>query len=331
MMDTTHFPSPPARVLVLGGTGFVGRSFCERWLRRAGGTGRVRVPTRRLAHARALQPLPTAEIVQADVHDPASLQRLMAGCDAVVNLVAILHGRPADFERTHVELPRRIAEACRAAGIARLVHVSALGVPDGDPATAPSNYLRSKARGEAVLRESGLAATILRPSVIFGADDRFLNLFAQLQALAPFVPLAGAQARFQPVWVEDVAAAIVAALERPETAGRTYECVGPREYTLAELVRLAGRWAGHERAVLALPEAAGRMQAALMGLAPGEPLMTRDNLDSMKVPNVASGRHDALEALGIVPAALEAVAPGYLGPQPGCSRFGLFRARARQR
>ena len=330
-MNATLPPSPPSRLLVLGGTGFVGRSLCERWLRRAGGTGRVRVPTRRLAHARDLQPLPTAEIVEADVHDRAALERLLAGCDAVVNLVAILHGKPADFERVHVELPHSLAAACHAAGVARVVHVSALGVPDGDAASAPSAYLRSKARGEAVLREAGLALTILRPSVIFGADDRFLNLFAGLQALAPLVPLAGAHARFQPVWVEDVAGAIVAALERRDTVGRIFECAGPREYTLAELVRLAGRWAGHERAVLPLPDALGRVQAALMALAPGEPLMSADNLESMKVPNVASGRHEGLEALGIAPAALEAVAPGYLGPHPGRSRFGAFRARARQR
>ncbi|MBI3157960.1 MAG: complex I NDUFA9 subunit family protein [Burkholderiales bacterium] len=330
-MNTTSPPSPPSRVLVLGGTGFVGRSVCERWLRRAGGTGRVRVPTRRLAHARALQPLPTAEIVQADVHDRATLERLLAGCDAVVNLVAILHGRPADFERVHVELPRSLAAACRAAGVTRVVHVSALGVPDGAPESAPSNYLRSKARGEVVLRDAGLALTVLRPSVMFGADDRFLNLFARLQALAPFMPLAGAEARFQPVWVEDVAGAIVAALERRDTIGRIFECAGPREYTLAELVRLAGRCAGHERAVLPLPDSLGRVQAALMALAPGEPLMSADNLESMKVPNVASGRHEGLEALGITPAALEAVAPSYLGPHPGRARFGAFRARARQR
>ncbi len=317
----------PSRVLVLGGTGFVGRSVCERLVRRDGGTGRVRVPTRRLSHARVLQPLPTIEIVQADVHDAAALARLLPGCDAVVNLVAILHGRPADFRRVHVELPRRLAAACASAGVTRLVHVSALGVPD-DPAQAPSNYLRSKAEGEAVLRDAGLDLTLLRPSVIFGAADRFLNLFAGMQAIAPFVPLAGASARFQPVWVEDVAAAVVAVLEDHDAIGRTYELAGPDEVTLADLVRLAGRWSGHERPVLPMPDAVGRLQAMLMALAPGEPLMSADNLDSMKVPNVASGRLPGLAELGIEPAALAAVAPLYLGQRPGRQRFGRFRAQA---
>jgi NADH dehydrogenase len=316
----------PTRILVLGGTGFVGRSLCERLVRRDGGVGRVRVPTRRMAHGRDLLPLPTIELVQADVYDEAALRGLLVGCDAVVNLIAILHGRPADFERVHVELPRRLAAACQAAGVRRLVHVSALGVgPD-----APSNYLRSKTQGEAVLQAAALDLTILRPSVIFGAGDRFLNLFAALQAAFPVMPLAGAQARFQPVWVEDVASALVAALDRPDSIGQVYEAAGPRVYTLAELVRLAGRWSGHERPVLPLPDALGRLQAMLMALKPGEPLMSADNLDSMRVPNVASETLPGLAALGVEPAALEAVAPLYLGQGPGRTRFGGFRAHARR-
>jgi NADH dehydrogenase len=311
------------RVLVLGGTGFVGRSLCER-LVRAGWTPRV--PTRRLGHGRTLTCLPTVELLQADVHDAAALARLLPGCDAVIHLVAILHGSAADFERVHVALPRTLAGAMQNAGVRRLVHVSALGVgPD-----APSNYLRSKTAGEAVLQDAGLDLTVWRPSVIFGADDRFMNTFARLQALAPVVPLAGAGARFQPVWVEDVAAAVWQSLERPETIGRVYEAAGPEVFTLAELVRLAGRWAGHERRVIPLPDAAGRLQAALMSLAPGEPLMSADNLDSMKVPNVASGMLPGLEALGITPAALGAVAPRYLGGGPGRHRFNDYRAHARR-
>lgn len=311
------------KVLVLGGSGFVGRSTCER-LVRAGWS--VRVPTRRIGHGRGLAPLPTVELVQADVHDPAALRRLLDGCDAVVNLIAILHGSAAEFERVHVALPRTIAAAMQAAGVKRLVHVSALGVG----AQAPSNYLRSKTAGEAALQAAGLALTVIRPSVIFGADDRFLNLFARLQAVAPLMPLAGAGSRYQPVWVEDVAGAIVQALSRREAIGRTYEAAGPRVYTLAELVRLAGRWAGHERPVLPLPEAAGRLQAGLMALLPGEPLMSADNLDSMKVPNIAGGTLPGLQALGIEPAALEAVAPLYLGRRPGRQRFGDYRAHARR-
>ncbi len=314
---------PPASVLVLGGTGFVGRSVCEQLSRR--GTVRITVPTRRLAHGRALRSLPTLHVEAADVHDPATLDRLVAGHDAVVHLVAILHGDAEAFERVHVELPRRLAHACRDHGVTRVVHVSALGVA----ADAPSYYLRTKALGEAALRDGGVAPTVLRPSVIFGADDRFMNLFARLQAFAPVMPLAFGDARLQPVWVDDVAAAVVAVLDRRDSVGATYECAGPTVYTLAELVRLAGRWSGHERPQIALPDALGRLQAAVLERLPGEPLMSRDNVASLRVPNVASGRHPGLDALGIVPTALEAIAPGYLG-RTRKTRLDRWRRSARR-
>lgn len=316
------------RVLVLGGTGFVGRALCEQ-LAAANPSLRIVVPTRRAQHGKRLTALPTAELVQANVHDDATLARLVAGCDAVVNLVAILHGSAAAFDQVHVQLPRHLAQACRAAGVQRLVHVSALGVAEQVNA-APSNYLRSKTAGEHVLEQSGLQLTLLRPSVIFGAEDRFLNLFAQLQALAPVMPLAGTEARFQPVWVDDVARAIVTTLQRRETIGQTYELAGPGVYTLRELVQLAGRWAGHERPVLTLPAALGRLQALALELLPGPTLMSRDNLDSMKLPNVASGQRPGLAALGIAPTALEAVAPGYLGQRQGRARLEKLRAAARR-
>ena len=315
------------KVLVLGGTGFVGRSVCERLVERQAGAGLVRVPTRRQQHANRVRALPTVEIVQANVHDDAQLAQLLVGVDAVVNLVAILHGSADDFGRVHVQLPQRLAWACKTAGVRRLVHVSALGVGP----QAPSNYLRSKTAGEAALREAadaGLALTLLRPSVIFGTEDRFLNVFAQLQALAPVIPLAGSDARFQPVWVEDVAHAVVHCLEHADTIGGVFECTGPTVYTLSELVRLAGRWSGHERPQIPLPAFAGRLQATLMELLPGEPLMSRDNVDSMKQPNVASGQVPGLEALGITATALEAVAPGYLGGAFGRARMGRWRAAA---
>jgi NADH dehydrogenase len=314
-------------VLLLGGTGFLGSATYETLVRRFGAV-RLVVPSRRPARAKHLLPLPGLELLAADVHDDADLARLLTGRSAVVNLVGILHGDAAAFERAHVALPRRLARACAARGVRRVVHVSALGAS----ADAPSNYLRSKAGGEAALRDAaGLATTLLRPSVIFGAGDRFLNTFARLQRVLPFVPLAAADARFQPVWVEDVAAAIVRCLEDEHTAGQTYELAGPRVYTLAELVRLAGRWSGHERPVCALPEPLARLQAALMGLAPGEPLLSGDNLDSMKVPNVASGTLPGLAALGITPTALEAVAPGTLDAHRGAGRLDAFRAFAGRR
>jgi uncharacterized protein YbjT (DUF2867 family) len=312
-------------LLILGGTGFVGRALCEALVRHHGGNLRLRVPTRRLAHGQAIQHLPGVELVQADVHEPGSLLRLVAGCDAVVNLVAVLHGDAARFERVHVQLPRKLAAACSANGVRRLLHVSALGAaPD-----APSHYLRSKAAGEAVLQASGLDLTLLRPSVIFGAQDRFLNLFASLQGLAPVLPLAGANARFQPVWVDDVAAALVACLNQPATLGQTLELAGPEVLTLSQLVQLAGRLAGHPRPILPLPPRLARLQARLMELAPGEPLMSRDNLDSMRVPNIASGHLPGLDSLGITPASVHAIAPLYLSPGQGCARLDRWRASHR--
>ena len=315
---------PPRRIVVTGGTGFVGQAVCERLVERSGGAGgRILVPTRRRRAGLAIQSLPTVEVIVTDVHDPRALDRLLPGCDAVVHLVAILHGSAADFQRVHVDLPRTLAAACARAGVRRIVHVSALGVAP----QAPSHYLRSKAAGERVWLDAGLDVTVLRPSVIFGARDRFLNLFARLLALAPVVPLGGAQARFQPVWVEDVAEAAVRCLDRPETVGQTIECAGPDVMTLADLVRLAGRLSGHPRPVLPLPAPLARLQAAIMEWLPGEPLMSRDNVDSMQVPNVAGGVLPGLASLGIAAAPVETVAAGYLGRASGPGRFERWRAR----
>ena len=305
MSTNTTAATAERNVLVLGGTGFLGRHVCEK-LQRAG--WRITVPTRRAINAKSVQHLPSLTVVQADVHGEAALARLLPGHAAVINLVAILHGNEAAFERTHVALPTKLANACLASGVRRLVHVSALGVASDSPA----RYQRSKARGEQVLRNADLDLTVLRPSVIFGAGDRFLNLFAQLQKLFPVVPLAGAKAKFQPVWVEDVAQAVVSSLQQPQSVGQTIECVGPNVLTLADLVRIAGRYGSRQRAILPLPNALGQLQAMLMELAPGEPLMSRDNLAAMSVDNVASGQLPGMEALGIRPASIHSVAPTYL-------------------
>lgn len=315
-------------ILILGGSGFIGSALCEQLVRHyRSGDARITVPTRRPSRARHLQPLPAVGIVEADVHDDATLARLVAGQDAVVNLIGILHGREADFERAHASLPRRLAQACAEAGTRRVVHLSALGAD----VQAPSMYLRSKAAGEAALQQSGLAMTCLRPSVVFGAGDRFMNLFARLQIFSPVVPLAGAAARFQPVWVGDVAGAVVAALDEPATAGQTFECAGPRVYTLAELVRLAGRWSGHPRLVWPLPAALAWPMAVCMEWLPGDPLLSRDNLLSMDVANVASGHRPGLEALGIAPTALEAIGPGMLGTGGELARLDRWRAEVHGR
>lgn len=318
------------KILVLGGTGFLGRHICEKLTRLS---YRVTVPTRRSENAKPIQHLPLLDVIEADVHDPAALAQLVAGHDAVINLVAILHGNAAAFERTHVALPKLLAQVCVQAGVQRLVHVSALGAA----LDAPSMYQRSKAQGEAVLQAAGLDLTILRPSVMFGAEDKFLNLFVKLQKIFPVMPLAGAATRFQPVWVEDVAQAMVNSLRRldqgadkPRSA--VYEAYGPDVFTLKQLVQLAGAWAGirhgRGRPVLALPMALGKLQAALMRLLPGEPLLSRDNLDSMQVDNVASGQLPGLAGLGVTPSALAAVAPLYLGQQSAAAHLLALRKAA---
>ncbi len=306
------------KIVITGGTGFVGRHVCERLFARDAQT-RLVVPSRRRASGRDLQVLPTVDLVVCNVHDAAALPGLLAGADAVVHLVAILHGSEADFDRVHVQLPRQLAAACGAAGVQRVVHVSALGVAAG----APSAYLRSKAAGEqvwqAAAQQYGFGLTLLRPSVIFGAEDRFTNLFAGLQRLFPVLPLAGSGARFQPVAVGDVAQAVVQALAAAQAPGPVIECAGPEVLTLQQIVQQVGEMAGCRRPVLGLPERLGLLQAALMGLMPGEPLMSRDNVLSMRVPNIASGRLPGLGSLGIRPVALATLA-AHLRPGPARRR-----------
>ncbi len=314
------------KVLVLGGTGFVGRHVCEKLTRQ---NIHVTVPTRRRSNAKHVQSLPMLDVLEVNIHDPVALAALVAGHDAVVNLIAILHGDEAAYERAHVEFPQKLAAACQQAGVKRLVHVSALGAA----ADGPSMYQRSKARGEAVLQAAELDLTVLRPSVIFGADDKFLNLFAKLQSVFPVMPLAGAATKFQPVWVEDVAQAVVTSLTQhfsPE--GQIIEACGPDVLTLKELVQLsaiaAGVNRGRGRPVLALPPFLGKLQAMAMRLLPGEPLISQDNLDSMKVDNVASGKLPGLQALGVNPSALAAIVPTYLGNRSVVRQQLAFRKTA---
>jgi NADH dehydrogenase len=298
------------RLLVLGGSGFVGRHLVAALAARG---ARVTVPTRRRDRARHLCLLPTVEVVEADIHRPGELERLAEGRNAVVNLVGVLHSRRGradergpndygpDFARVHVELAQATITACRAAGVKRLLHMSALGAD----AAGPSEYLRSKGIGErAVLAAEDLQATVFQPSVIFGPEDSFLNLFAQLTRFFLVLPLACPLARFQPVYVRDVAEAFVAALDDPSTHGKRYRLCGPRQYTMRELVESVCRITGRRRLVLGLGERLSYLQARMLELSPVK-LMTRDNLRSMQVPSVCAGAFP----FGIEPAALEAVAP----------------------
>jgi uncharacterized protein YbjT (DUF2867 family) len=318
-------------VLVVGGSGFIGRHLVAA-LAAAG--IRVTVPSRRRERAKHLILLPTVDVIEADVMAGGVLERLCAGKQAVYNLVGILHGRRGrrdergpndygpDFARMHVELPQAIVAACRASGARRLLHVSALGAaPD-----APSEYLRSKAIGErAVLAAEDLDVTVFRPSVVFGPEDRFLNRFALFARLLPVFAVPSPQARFQPVYVGDVARALQFALEEPTARGRAYELCGPRVFTMKELVEFVCAATGRRRLVVGLPERLSYLQAWMLEHLPGK-LMTRDNWLSMQVPNTC----EAPFPFRLQPQAIEAVAPAYLSPAGPRERYPQLRWRARR-
>lgn len=303
-------------ILVLGGSGFVGRYLVSQLS--AMGLS-VFVPTRRRDRAKHLILLPTVDVVEADVHDQPTLDRLASGAQAVVNLVGILNeAQRGDFERAHVALARKVVSACRSAGVARLLHMSAL---NADP-HGPSRYLATKGEAEAVVAGSDLAWTIFRPSVIFGREDSFLNLFARLARMLPVMALASPNARFQPVFVGDVARAFVHSLFDDMTHGQRYPLCGPKVYTLRELVAYVGELSGHRRPILPLGPGLSSLQASVLEWLPG-PLMSRDNLKSMTKDSVCDCDFPAL--FGFAPAALEAVAPEYLSAGAAKTRFDALR------
>lgn len=313
-------------VLIVGGSGFMGTSLANKLAERG---IRVRIPTRRRSRAGHLLLLPNANVIEADVHDDAALDRLVAGVDAVVNLVGILHsreGKPygADFEQAHVRLPQRLVAACRKHGVGRIVHVSALGAS----ADAPSGYLRSKAAGEAAVRAGApdIGWTIVRPSVVFGPGDHFLNLFAGLLKYVPVLPMGGATSRLQPVFVEDVTELLATALEWPEAVGQTWDAAGPKVYTLEQLIEYVGETSDHRGLVVPLPMPVAMLQAAVMERLPNPPL-SRDNLRSLQVDNVTDGPP---LPFGAEPTPLETVAPLYLSPTRRKAEFFGLAARKRE-
>lgn len=328
-------------ILVLGGTGFVGRCLVDGL---AAQGRKVCVPTRRRDRGRELLVLPTVEVVQADIGDPSTLRELLVGRDAVINTVGILHdpgsatavssasspprGYGPGFAAAHVQLPRNLVAACQQTGVRRLLHISALGAR----ADGPSAYLRSKAEGEQIVREaSEIATTVFRPSVVFGAGDHFLNLFAALAAWLPVLLIGRAQARMQPVWVHDLAGAMCTALDERASFGKSYEICGPAVYTLRELVQFAARAAGHPRPVIGLPDPLAYVLARSFELLPGPTLLSRDNLRSLTIDSVASQQpYEPAPELGMRPAPLEPEAALYLAGMHPRSRYGGFRARARR-
>lgn len=298
------------RLCILGGSGFVGRALCARLV--ADGH-EVLVPTRRYESARDLTVLPTLTLLEGDVHSPEFLAKCCDGRDAVINLVGILNekGRSGrGFARAHAELPEKIVAACRAAGVTRLMHMSALHAS----LSAPSHYLRTKAMGEDTAHRAaadGIAVTSFRPAVIFGPRDSFVNRFAGLLRLAPGVfPLACPDTKFQPVYVEDVVSAYVHALHDTKTHGQRYDLCGPKVYTLREIVSYIAEVMGKRVTLVGLNRTFSHLQAAFLEFAPGKPF-SLDNFRSLLVDSVCSGKAFP-EVFGIIPTPMEQIVPGYI-------------------
>ncbi len=291
------------RVLILGGSGFIGGAIAEQLSKRG---FEIVVPTRDRDRAKHLLVLPACEVVVANIFDRAVLQPLIANADCVINLIGILHG---DFDRVHVQFPKMVAELCATNNTPRLLHMSALNADEN----GVSDYLRSRGKGEAAVRAAlskVTALTVFRPSVVFGAADSFLNLFASMLTVFPVIPLGSPGAQFQPVWVEDVARAVAESTHNTATFGHSYNLCGPEVYTLKQLLEFVAATLGKRRLIVGLSGGLSTLQAAVFERLPGK-VITRDNLKSMSLPNIDSAAFPAV--FGFTPSALSCVVPTYLG------------------
>jgi len=292
------------QIVTIGGSGFLGHHVAQVFSR-AGYDNRVltRQPSRR----RDFRLIPGVSLHAADVYDQEALAAAVAGADVVVSMAGILNESGRDgsgFRRVHVDLVAGIIDACRSEGVDRVLHVSALGAGEGE-----SHYQKSKGEAEQLLQNSGLAVTLFRPSVVFGRGDSFFNRFGQLLKLAPVLPLACPDSKLQPVWAQDVAAAMNLALTDKQAIGAAWELGGPKVYTLRELVEWTAETLGLKRKIIGLPDSVSRLQAAMMDFVPGKPFST-DNYKSLQTDNVTQA--NALPELGIKPASIDAIVPGYL-------------------
>lgn len=299
---------PQKIATVFGGTGFIGR-YVVRDLARLGYT--VKVATRMPESAYFLRPYGVVgQIVPftTNLRDTASIDQAIAGSEIVVNCVGTLNqNRRNKFRRIHGEVPSMIGASCAKFGVSRLVHVSSMGA---DKAT--SQYAKSKLEGEKRLLEHFPSATILRPSVVFGPEDRFFNFFASMAQKFPVLPLiGGGRTKFQPVYVGDVSAAVTSALLRPDTFGGVYELAGPETLSLRDIYDAVFKWTGHKSVLVPLSFGLMKIKAFFLQMVPGKPL-TPDQVESLKTDNVASQYALGLADLGVVPTGMELIVPGYL-------------------
>lgn len=312
-------------ICIIGGSGFIGLHLTNR-LAALGHT--VSVLTRRPERHREVRIGARVQLVQVNPHDADALSEQLRDTDCVINLVGILNeAGNSTFSSAHVELPRTIVKAMRDTDTRRLLHMSAL---NADVNETHGRYLKTKGEGENLVHQSpAVEVTSFRPSVIFGRGDNFFNRFATLLKLTPppVFPLACAKARFAPVYVGDVVAAFVHALENPSTAGQRLDLCGPGEYTLGQLVQYTADLTGNKTRVVGMPDFASRVQAHILGLLPGKPF-TIDNYYSLQKDSTCS--ESAFPGMGINPRSVEAVVPGYLGTASSRARYYEYRSQARR-
>jgi len=308
-------------ICIFGGGGFVGRYISQALLERG---ARLRIAERNISNAMHIKPLGNlgqTQFVSADVTKKDSVARAVRDCDAVINLVGVLKG---DFERVHVEGAGNVAEVAAAAGCRALLHLSAIGA-DSD---SPSRYGRSKGDGEKAVLQAFPDAIILRPSIIFGREDQFINRFAAMIAMLPVVPIIGSSTRFQPVFVGDVADVAAAALSHPELyAGQTYELGGPEILSMGDINRRIAKLTGHDRTFVDVPDFAAKAMATFLGPFPGAPI-TADQYKMLQNDNVVASGAKGMDAFGVAPTPLAAVASGWMEKYTAHGRFG---ARAKEK
>lgn len=322
----TRPPQSARRIVILGGTGFVGHYLIHRL---TDDGHRVKVLSRNREAHRDLLVHPSVEVITANVHDVNTLERHFDDADVVINLVGILNEKGHDgagFRRAHVELTRTAATAAKAAGTRRFLQMSALGADT----KSPSHYQRTKAEAEDVLlAERELDVTIFRPSVMFGAGDSFISRFARLLDLVPVAfPLACANAKFAPVYVKDVVEAYARALDNPDTFGKRYELCGPDVYTLHEILEYIRTVQHRHKPIIPLPDALAKLQAAVFEFIPGKPF-SLDNYRSTQKDNVCTGGN-GLRDFGITPAGMDGVVPQYLSTPRRRRFYDRFRSQARR-
>lgn len=313
--------SKTQNICLIGGSGFLGTELADQ-LSRDGSRRKITVLTRDVRKMRSLRVVPTLNVEQVDPYDPEALTRAFENQDIVINLVGILNtsvGRGGTFEAAHVQLAENIVTAARTHNN-RIIQVSSL---HADEENGPSEYLRTKGKASNILMNSGLPVTIFCPSVMFGNSDGLYTRFANLLQAMPFMPLACADARFAPVYVGDVASAITAAIDDPETIGQSYNLCGPEVFTLKEIVQYTTDVLEINRKIIPLPNGIAKIQAFMMELVPGKPF-SRDNFNSMKVDSVCENSESQQ------PTSVGKIVPTYLGKMNRQSRLQHYREMARR-